>query len=94
MISKLDSKFEQIFVFDEVSISQMFISEKHHTARFKRIDTLNMASFGNQLLIKCRSELYSIQSTLKVRLEQEKIILMSKQEPLKRSFLSEGWKLL
>ena len=42
-------------------------------------DALNMASFGNQLLIKYKSELYNnVQSTLKPRLEQEKIILLSK----------------
>ena len=52
MISKLGSKFEQILFFDEVSISLMLISEKYHTARLKRIDTLNMTSLGNQLLIK------------------------------------------
>ena len=51
-MSKLDNKFEQNFVFDEVSISLMFIGEKYHTGRFKGIDTLNMASSGNQLLIK------------------------------------------
>ena len=51
----------------------MFIGEKYHTARFKRTDTLNMASFGNQFLISTGSELYnSVQSTLKPRLEQEK----------------------
>ena len=51
----------------------MFTSEKHHTAGFKRIDTLNMALFDNQLLIKYRSELNnSVQSILKPRLEQEK----------------------
>ena len=59
MISKLDSKFEQILFFDEASISLMFVREKYHTARFKRINTLNMALFGNQLLIKYRSELYN-----------------------------------
>ena len=53
----------------------MFISEKCHTAKYIRIDTLNMASFGNNinhLLIKYRSELYnSVQRTVKPRLEQE-----------------------
>ena len=54
----------------------MFINEKCHTARYKRIDTSNMAAFGNnidQLLIKYWSDLYnSVQRTLKPRLEHEK----------------------
>ena len=69
-------------IFDDVSTLLMFINEKCHTARYKRIDTLNMASFGNNiswLLKKYWSDLYdSTQKTLKPRLEQEKTILLSK----------------
>ena len=53
----------------------MLINEKCHTARYKRIDTSNMVSFGNninQLLIKYWSDLYtSVERILKPRLEQE-----------------------
>ena len=63
-------------IFDDVSILLMFINEKCYTARYKRIDTLNMALFDNnidQLLIKYWSDLRnSVKRILKPRLEQEK----------------------
>ena len=49
----------------------MFISEKCHTARYRKIGISNMASFGNninQLLVKYRPESYSSdQRTFKPR---------------------------
>ena len=45
-------------VCDSVNILLIFSSEKCHTAKFRGIDTLNVASFGNsQLLTSLQSHL-------------------------------------